>query len=125
MGSPDADRVRDEARERIAGHPSMVLDGEPIEELAKAHERHATRLEGILKDLADVGTNNYLGETSEGRAATHNIHVAVNSHERSVANTIAEQASQARLIASALRQIGKDIRDTEEYNRETISQATQ
>lgn len=120
MGRPDVDKIRDEARERIAGRPSMVLDGEPIEELAKAHERHAERLEAIVRDLRFVGRENHLGNTSEGIAATHNIGVAVHDHDRSVVATIKEQATQARYIAGALRQIDTDIKDTETENRRQI-----
>lgn len=125
MGRPDVDRIRDEAHERIAARPNMVLDGEPIEELARAHERHATRLDEIVDELANIGTNNYLGDTSEGRAATENIHIAVNTHDRSVANTIREQARQARVIASALRQIDRDIRSTESENQAAINRGAQ
>ena len=125
MGRPDVDRIRDDARERIAGRASMVLDGEPIEELAKAHERHAERLDAIVKSLQYVGRENHLGATSEGQAATHNIVVAVHDHERSVVNTIYEQADQARYIARALRQIQPDIAATESENRSQITAAGQ
>ncbi|BDH58198.1 hypothetical protein [Tsukamurella sp. PLM1] len=123
MGSPEADKIRDEARERIAGRPTMVLDGDPVEELAKAHDRHAARLEAIVRELRFVGRENHLGNTSEGEAATHNIVVAVHDHERSVVKSTEEQASRARYIAGALRQIGADLTDTEVDNQHAITAA--
>lgn len=120
MGSPEAERIREEARGRIAGRPSMVLDGDPIEELARAHERHAKRLEEIIKELTGVGRTNYLGDTSEGRAATHNVGVAVHDHERSVVGSLKMQRQQSLTIAASLRQIGRDLRDAEAENQSAI-----
>ncbi|CAM3604380.1 hypothetical protein ACXYTP_01260 [Tsukamurella ocularis] len=116
MGNPEADKIRDEARQRIADRPSMVLDGDPIEELAKAHDRHANRLDVIADSLVDVGRVNHLGNTVEGRAATYNINVAVHDHEHSVEQNLRREAAEARTIAAALRQIAKDIGDTELEN---------
>lgn len=116
MGYPDADKIRDEAQQRIADRPNMVLDGDPIEELAKAHERHATRIAKIIDSLDEVGRTNYLGDTVEGRAATYNIGVAVRDHEHSVVQNLVREAAEARTIAAALRQIGTDIGTTELEN---------
>ncbi|TWS18678.1 hypothetical protein FK529_13920 [Tsukamurella asaccharolytica] len=120
MGYPDADRIRDEARQRIADRPNMVLDGDPIVELALAHERHASRLVEVIDTLREVGRTNYLGDTVEGRGATYNIGVAVHDHEHSVVRNYLREADEARTIATALRQISKDIGDTELENAEGI-----
>lgn len=116
MGYPDQDRIRDEAQQRIVDRPIMVLDGDPIEELAKAHERHAARLKAIVVTLGDVGRTNFLGDAVEGRAATHNIGVAVHDHENSVVQNFLREAAEAQTIASALRQIAKDLGETELEN---------
>ncbi|CAM3276701.1 hypothetical protein [Tsukamurella hominis] len=116
MGSPEADKIRDEAQQRIADRPNMVLDGDPIEELAKAHDRHAARLKEIVQSLTEVGRTNYLGDTIEGRAATFNIGVAVHNHENSVVQNLNREADEAKVIAAALRQIAKDLGDTELEN---------
>ncbi|MEC4612783.1 hypothetical protein [Tsukamurella tyrosinosolvens] len=120
MGNPDADKIRDEAQQRIADRPNMVLKGDPIGELAKAHDRHADRVEAIIDSLREVGRTNNLGDTVEGRAATHNIVVAVHDHEHSVVQNLVRESAEARTIAAALRQIAKDIGDTELENAEGI-----
>ncbi len=120
MGYPDQERIREEAEGRIVDRPNMVLDGDPIEELAKAHERHSERLKKIVRSLSQVGRTNYLGDTVEGRAATYNIGVAVHDHEHSVVQNLNREASDARAIAAALRQIAKDLGDTEMENAEGI-----
>ncbi len=120
MGNPDADKIRQEAEQRIADRPNMVLKGDPIEELAKAHDRHADRVEAIVDSLREVGRTNNLGDTVEGRAATHNIVVAVHDHEHSVVQNLVRESAEARTIAAALRQIAKDIGDTELENAEGI-----
>lgn len=120
MGNPEADKIRDEAQQRIADRPNMVLDGDPIEELAKAHERHADRVDAIVFSVRHVGRTNYLGDTVEGRAATHNIVVAVHDHENSVVQNLVRESQEARTIAGALRQIAKDIGDTELENADGI-----
>ncbi|MBS4104497.1 hypothetical protein, partial [Tsukamurella paurometabola] len=116
MGYPDQDRIRDEAQQRIVDRPIMVLDGDPIEELALAHDRHAARLKEIVQSLSEVGRTNYLGDTVEGRAATFNIGVAVREHECSVVQNLDREADEAKMIATALRQIAKDLGDTELEN---------
>ncbi len=116
MGYPDQDRIRDEARRRIADRPNMVLDGDPIEELARAHERHAERLSAIIDSLEHVGRTNHLGDTVEGRAATHNLGVAVHDHEQSMVQTLRGEIAEATTIAAALRQIAKDLGDAELEN---------
>ncbi|NMD56335.1 hypothetical protein HHU10_11995 [Tsukamurella columbiensis] len=120
MGNPDADKIRQEAEQRIADRPNMVLDGDPIEELAKAHDRHAERLRVAIRSLDHVGRTNYLGDTVEGRAATYNIGVAVHDHENSVVQNFTREVQEAEVIAAALRQIAKDIGDTELENAEGI-----
>ncbi len=116
MGYPDQERIREEAERRIADRPNMVLDGDPIEELAKAHERHADRLKAIVDSLSEVGRTNYLGDTVEGRAATFNICVAVHDHEHSVVQNLQREADEAKTIAAALRQIARDLGNTELEN---------
>lgn len=116
MGNLEADKIREEAQQRIADRPNMVLDGDPIEELAKAHDRHADRIEVAADSLDDVGATNYLGDVVEGRAATHNLKVAVHDHEHSVVQNFRREATEARAIAVALRQIAKDLGDTEVEN---------
>ncbi|MCS3780345.1 hypothetical protein [Tsukamurella ocularis] len=120
MGNPEADKIRQEAEQRIADRPNMVLKGDPIEELALAHERHADRMDLIIKSLESVGRVNYLGDTVEGRGATYNLRVAVHDHEHSVVQNYAREVAEARVIAAALRQIAKDIGDTELENAEGI-----
>lgn len=120
MGYPDQDRIRDEAQQRIVDRPIMVLKGDPIEELAKAHDRHAARLRVVVRSLAEVGRTNYLGDTVEGRAATFNIGVAVHDHEHSVVQNFNREITEAETIAAALRQIAKDLGDTELENAEGI-----
>lgn len=120
MGSPETDKIRDEAQQRIADRPNMVLNGDPIEELAKSHDRHAARLKEIIQSLDQVGRTNYLGDTVEGRGATFNLCVAVHNHEHSVVQNLEREASEARTIAAALRQIAKDLGDTEIENAEGI-----
>ncbi|VDR41379.1 Uncharacterised protein [Tsukamurella paurometabola] len=120
MGYPDQDRIRDEAQRRIVDRPIMVLNGDPIEELAKAHDRHAERLRAAIRSLGHVGRTNYLGDSVEGRAATHNIGVAVHDHENSVVQNFTREVREAEVIAAALRQIAKDIGDTELENAEGI-----
>lgn len=120
MGNPDADKIRQEAEQRIADRPNMVLKGDPIEELAKAHERHAARLKELVVTLRDVGQTNYLGDTVEGRAATYNLCVAVHDHEYSVVQNFLREAGEAVTIAAALRQIAKDLGNTERANADGI-----
>ncbi|NMD56323.1 MULTISPECIES: hypothetical protein [Tsukamurella] len=120
MSNPDADKIREEAVQRIADRPNMVLKGDPIEELAKAHERHAARLKQLMVTLRDVCRTNYLGDTIEGRAATYNLGVAVHDHEHSVVQNFQREAAEALSIAAALRQIAKDIGDTELASAEGI-----
>ncbi|KXO93737.1 Uncharacterised protein (plasmid) [Tsukamurella tyrosinosolvens] len=120
MGNPDADKIRQEAEQRIADRPNMVLEGDPIEELAKSHDRHAARLKVIVRSLSEVGRTNYLGDTVEGRAATFNIGVAVHDHEQSVVQNFNREIAEAEMIAAALRQIAKDLGDTELENAEGI-----
>lgn len=120
MGYPDQDRIRDEAQQRIADRPNMVLDGDPIEELAKAHERHSQRLLEIVDSLREVGRTNYLGDTVEGRSATHNIGVAVHDHEHSVVQNYLRESGDAQTIAAALRRIAKDLGNTELKNADGI-----
>lgn len=120
MGNPDADKIRDEAQQRIADRPNMVLKGDPIEELAKSHDRHAARLKVIVRSLSEVGRTNYLGDTVEGRAATFNIGVAVHDHEQSVVQNFNREIAEAEMIAAALRQIAKDLGETELENAEGI-----
>ena len=120
MGNPEAEKIRREAEERIADRPNMVLKGDPIEELAKAHDRHAERLRVAIRSLDHVGRTNYLGDTVEGRAATYNIGVAVHDHENSVVQNFTREVQEAEVIAAALRQIAKDLGDTELENSEGI-----
>lgn len=116
MGNPDADKIRQEAEQRIADRPNMVLKGDPIEELALAHERHAARLKAIIDSLNDVGRKNYLGDTIEGRAATYNLGLAVHDHEYSVVENLTREVAEAGTIAAALRQIARDLGNTELEN---------
>ena len=118
MGYPDQDRIRAEAAQRIADRPNMVLKDDPIEELAKAHDRHADRVDAIVFSVRHVGRTNYLGDTVEGRAATYNIGVAVHDHENSVVQNLVRESQEARTIAGALRQIAKDIGETAQQNAE-------
>ncbi|WP_019200322.1 hypothetical protein [Tsukamurella sp. 1534] len=123
MGTPPIDAARDAATKRIADKPSMVKDGDAIEELARAYERHAERLSLVIRDLTDVGTNNYLGEVVEGRAATHNIKVAVHTHANSIVNNLKRQIEAAYRRADQLRGDDKSIRTTESANEDQVSRS--
>ncbi|WP_019200788.1 hypothetical protein [Tsukamurella sp. 1534] len=123
MGTPRIDALRDEANKRIADKPSMVHDGDPTEELAQAYERHAERLRAVLKSLADVGFNNYLGEVVEGRAATHNIKVAVHTHTNSISANLKRHIDAAEQRADRLRRDGRALKTTESANESSISGA--
>lgn len=109
------------AREGIAGRPNMVSDGNPQEELARALERHADRLEGAAQGVTDVGQVNNLGPTVEGEAATYNIRLGAVEHDRSIQNTFKAQATEARSLAATYREIGRWILRTEGANEEQIN----
>ncbi|CAM3907079.1 MULTISPECIES: hypothetical protein [Tsukamurella] len=122
--TPEPEKIREEAMKRIADRPVMVRDGDAIEELARAHERHAERIIAIANELRDVGAVNYLGNTVEGHAATNNIRAAVHTDPRSVTETLRTQARTARHIAESLREIGRRIDRTETQNQTTIQNST-
>ncbi|WP_231855584.1 hypothetical protein [Tsukamurella pseudospumae] len=109
------------AREGINDRPSMVSDGNPQEELARALERHADRLIEAARDVYNVGTQNFLGPTVEGEAATYNIRLGVVDHERSIRNTFVAQAAEARSMAESYREIGRWILRTEGASEEQIN----
>ncbi|GAA1073201.1 hypothetical protein [Tsukamurella spumae] len=109
------------AREGIADRPSMVSDGNPQEELARALERHADRLEMAAFGLRDVGALNNLGPTVEGEAATYNIRLGAVEHDRSLRNTFLAQSTEARSLAETYREIGRWIMRTEGASEEQIN----
>ena len=113
MGDEDLERTMALARVAIQDRPNMVSDGNPQEQLAQAFERHADRITKAAQRLREVGEQNFLGRTVEGETATYNIRLGAYGHERSLHNTILEQATEARAIAQALREIGRQILRTE------------
>ncbi|MDP0398943.1 hypothetical protein [Tsukamurella strandjordii] len=113
------------ARERAKARPMMVVDGNPQEEIARALERHAERLRLAANGLFRVGTANYLGDTAEGTSATHNVRVAVVTHERSIYNRMMTQASAADGMADGMRRLRQDLERREREASETIRQAAQ
>lgn len=121
MADGELAEIIDAARDAVKGREIMVSDGNVHEELARAFERHATRLTKAANRLNDVGAQNYLGPTVEGEAATHNIQVGVVTHERSLFNTFNAQAAEARGIARALRENGRRILRAEGANESEIN----
>lgn len=121
MGDEDLERTMALARVAIQDRPNMVSDGNPQEQLARAFDRHAARLTAAARDLRDVGLQNFLGRTVEGEAATYNIRLGVVEHDRSLFKSLVTQADEARAIASALRDIGRQILRTEGASEAEIS----
>ncbi|ADG77941.1 putative protein OS=Tsukamurella paurometabola (strain ATCC 8368 / DSM / CCUG 35730 /CIP 100753 / JCM 10117 / KCTC 9821 / NBRC 16120 / NCIMB 702349/ NCTC 13040) OX=521096 GN=Tpau_1312 PE=4 SV=1 [Tsukamurella paurometabola] len=121
MADGELAQIIDAAHEAIKGRPSMVLDGNPHEELARALERHATRLDEAAKGLEEVGQVNHLGPTREGEAATYNIRLGAVEHERSLHRTYLAQAVEARSLASSIRETGRRILRTEGFSQADIS----
>ncbi|KXP12550.1 hypothetical protein [Tsukamurella pseudospumae] len=121
MADGELTQIIEAAREEIADRPSMVSDGNPQEELARALERHADRLEQGALGLYEVGDQNNLGPTVEGEAATFNIRLGAVEHERSLYKTILAQAAEARSLAATYREIGRWILRTEGASEEQIS----
>lgn len=113
--------VIDQAEAAIKDRPSMVSDGNVQEELALAFERHALRLKAAANLLKEVGSQNHLGPTSEGEAATYNIRLGVVEHDRSIVSTYLAQADEAYSIAAKLRRIGRDILRTEGASESEIN----
>ncbi|CAM4013212.1 hypothetical protein GCM10009551_061880 [Nocardiopsis tropica] len=113
------------ARERAKARPMMVVDGNPQEEIARALERHAERLRTAARDVYDVGTHNYLGDTVEGVAATNNVRVAVVTHEHSIYNRMMAQASAAEGMADGMRRLRRDLERRESEGTDNISQVAQ
>lgn len=81
----------------------MRIDGNAIELLARAHERHAARLDGALDLLADVGMSNHLGDTDEGRIVTTNYRASAVTSERSLRAAVSRQQQVSLAIADRLR----------------------
>ncbi|KXO93939.1 hypothetical protein AXK61_05235 [Tsukamurella pseudospumae] len=121
MAGGEMTELIEAAREGINDRPSMVSDGNPQEELARALERHADRLIEAARDVYNVGTQNFLGPTVEGEAATYNIRLGVVDHERSIRNTFVAQAAEARSMAESYREIGRWILRTEGASEEQIN----
>ncbi|TWS22692.1 hypothetical protein FK268_18360 [Tsukamurella sputi] len=113
MADEDLDRMMALARVAIQDRPNMVSDGNPQEQLARAFERHANRVDSAAYSLREVGQQNNLGPTVEGEAATHNIRLGAYEHDRSLYNSMRAQAADARAIADALRDIGRQLLRTE------------
>ncbi|MDF0530834.1 hypothetical protein P0W64_15685 [Tsukamurella sp. 8F] len=99
-----AARERVQARLEMQGGEDMVLDGDPIEEIAAAHERHAMRVRATARTLKDVARFNYLGDTSEGRTATRNVRLSAVDHPESLYNAMMANADAAVRIAAHLRE---------------------
>lgn len=121
MADEDLDRMMALARVAIQDRPNMVSDGNPQEQLARAFERHADRIDTAALRLRAVGDINNLGPTVEGEAATHNIRLGAYEHDRSLYKTMRNQAADARAIANALRDIGRQILRTEGTSEAEIS----
>ncbi|MDP0398621.1 hypothetical protein [Tsukamurella strandjordii] len=121
MADGELAQIVDAAHEAIKGRQNMVFDGNPHEELARACERHATRLVRAAEGIFDVGYVNDLGPTTEGEAATNNIRLGVVDHERSIYNTFLAQAAEARSMASGIRETGRRILRTEGISEAEIN----
>ena len=107
MADGELAQIVDAAHEAIKGRQNMVFDGNPHEELARALERHATRVFEATNDLREIATQNFLGPTEEGETATANVRLGVVEHERSIYNTFVAQAAEARSIAASIRETGR------------------
>ncbi|MET9328589.1 hypothetical protein [Tsukamurella sp. NPDC003166] len=121
MAGGEMTEIIEAAREGIKDRPSMVSDGNPQEELARALERHADRLVAAADGLNDVGSQNLLGPTVEGDAATYNIRLGVVEHDRSIRKTLLAQAAEANSMAESYREIGRWILRTEGASEEQIN----
>jgi hypothetical protein len=121
MGDEDHERMMALARASIQDRPNMVSDGNPQEQLARAFDRHADRIDIAALELRAVGQQNNLGPTVEGEAATYNIRLGAYGHSHSLYNTMRSQATEARAIANALRDIGRQILRTEGASEAAIS----
>ncbi|WP_019203779.1 hypothetical protein [Tsukamurella sp. 1534] len=121
MADGELAQIIDAAHDAIKDRPTMVSNGNPQEELAKAFDRHADRLDAAAGGLRDVGDQNNLGPTVEGEAATFNIRLGAVDHERSLSRTFKAQAAEARSIAAAYREIGRQILRTEGANEASIN----
>jgi hypothetical protein len=122
MGIED-ERVRERAREGIEAVRGMSVDGDVIEQLALAHERHADRLEAAARTLERVGDVNHLGDTAEGRTATANYRASALTGEKSFATAITRHAAASRQIAAALRATGSRLAGADSDGADTIEQA--
>jgi hypothetical protein len=106
----DIQRIRTQAKESndavrgMSVDPGMQVDGDVIEQLARAHERHAERLLEAVQKLEGVGRVNHLGDTGEGRTATANYRASAVSGPNSFASAVMAQATVARQIATQLRE---------------------
>jgi hypothetical protein len=119
--SDELAQIIEEARASIKDRPVMVSDGNPQEQLARAFDRHANRLTEAANRLRDVGSQNHLGPTVEGEAATYNIRLGAVEHEQSLFNTFRAQAAEARSMATGLREIGRRIGRTEGAGEDEIN----
>lgn len=117
----EVDNLREWARERIAGRSMMLIDGDPIGALARAHERHAERLEAALGDVRSVGIANGLGETSEGRTATRNYRQSAVDGESSFTTAVTAQAEASRRIAERLRETRASLQGQDSDGAVTIN----
>ncbi|MFC7753567.1 hypothetical protein [Tsukamurella soli] len=121
----DFDEMRELAHERIAGRRGMLLDGDPIEELARAHERHAERLDRAADGLREVGWKNALGDTVEGRTVTTNYRASATAGPQSLRAALISQADASRAIAEGLRAVHTELADTEKVGYTQIYYAAQ
>ncbi|BDD83510.1 hypothetical protein TPB0596_32730 [Tsukamurella pulmonis] len=121
MADPELARIIDEAQAAIKDRPNMVSDGNPQEELARAFERHASRLMQAARDVREVGIQNFLGPTDEGEAASYNIRLGAVEHDQSIRTTFIDQATQAKSLAASFRSIGREILRTEGRSEEEIN----
>ncbi|GAA4383430.1 hypothetical protein [Tsukamurella soli] len=119
----DVETIRARARERVAGRQSMVVDGDVIEELARAFERHAERVRKSILELTDVGRLNHLGNTSEGRTATTNIRASAVEHPRSLRASLMANEHGARAMADNLRAISGMIERADSVSEASIRES--
>ncbi len=119
----DVEEIRRRAQERVAGRSSMVMDGDVIEELARAHERHAQRVREAAAPLGEVGRFNHLGETTEGRTVTAHYRASASDGPDSLKNSMVEIASAADKIVGGLRAVAKVLGETESDSVHSIENA--
>ncbi len=117
------EEIRRRARERVAGRESMVMGGDVIEELARAHERHAQRVRDAARPLLETAWGNHLGDTFEGRAATAHVRASASEGPESLLNSMMTNARVAEAIADGLRRTGAALKGSDDSSAVCIERS--